>query len=146
MKRCSKCKQEKDESEFYKNKSTKDGLGDQCKLCQRTSTRRWAKANPEVVKEKSRKWKKDNPNKVRNWGLKLNYGISFWDYDKLLEEQNGKCCICGKITKLSVDHDHNTGMIRGLLCKKCNAMLGFADDNPLILLNGIRYLESIKKI
>ena len=81
------------------------------------------------------------------------YNISIEDYDKLLKKQDGKCKICGqpeKIRKyLSVDHDHKCcdnhkscgKCIRGLLCLRCNKMLGMAYDNIEILKSSIRYLE-----
>jgi hypothetical protein len=77
----------------------------------------------------------------------LEYGITEEQYQVLLESQNFGCKICGATTtnklrkNLSVDHDHRTGRIRGLLCGKCNPMLGLADDNPVILLKAIQYLK-----
>jgi hypothetical protein len=82
--------------------------------------------------------------------LKRQYGLTPEDYDKLLEFQNHRCKICnGTETNrsrrgfraLSVDHDHKTGKIRGLLCDNCNHMLGQAGDNPTILLRAIQYLK-----
>jgi hypothetical protein len=67
--------------------------------------------------------------------------LTLIEYNKLIEKQNGKCAICGKITKLGVDHNHITGKIRGLLCPTCNSALGLFYDNKLILLNAIKYLE-----
>lgn len=67
-------------------------------------------------------------------------------------QQNNSCAICGKIKKLNVDHDHNTGKIRELLCQRCNSLLGWTKENPEkllnfkkekieILLNAIEYLK-----
>ena len=66
---------------------------------------------------------------LRNSRLKCEYGITLEDYNKLFDEQNGCCAICGKHQSefkrpLSVDHDHNTGKVRGLLCTPCNNGLG----------------------
>ncbi len=75
------------------------------------------------------------------------YNLTAEAYQALLEAQNYKCKICGaersdkKKKNLSVDHNHNTGQIRGLLCTNCNQMLGFAKDNPTILLRAIQYLK-----
>lgn len=65
---------------------------------------------------------------------------------RLIIRQDGKCAICGQSEqelrrKLVLDHDHKTGKIRGLLCPRCNSMLGFAGDNPHIMASGIEYLE-----
>lgn len=64
-------------------------------------------------------------------------------------QQGSKCKICGihqdeLIKKLVVDHDHNTGIVRGLLCDKCNRGLGHFDDNINKLLNAIEYLKNNK--
>ena len=65
---------------------------------------------------------------------------------------NGKCAICGgletrqlygKIVPLSVDHCHQTGKLRGLLCSKCNAMIGLAKDDPLVLEKAIKFLREV---
>lgn len=72
------------------------------------------------------------------------YGIDKLEYAKMVLQQHGTCGICG-INKCynrawSVDHDHNTGEVRGLLCHKCNLMLGYAKDDIKILEAGIKYL------
>lgn len=61
--------------------------------------------------------------KRRNYHLRTTYGITIEDYDRMLEEQGGKCAVCGKKprkTSLAVDHNHRTGKVRGLLCFSCN--------------------------
>lgn len=66
------------------------------------------------------------------------------EYQRLLQEQHGLCAICEsppKHDRLCADHDHTTGVIRGLLCRNCNAMLGLAWDTALILRRGADYLE-----
>lgn len=120
MKKCSKCKEIKNRSEFHNHKSHRDGLSSQCKLC----------AN-------------GKPERHKAWHLKSNYGISLEDYNKILEEQHGACAICGNSPKayLCVDHDHITGGIRGLLCFHCNVILGHAQDNIETLQKAIEYLR-----
>ena len=77
------------------------------------------------------------------WELK--YGITKEEYERLLTDQNGVCAICHEPEQvwqgLSVDHDHETGKVRGLLCHKCNPLLGYARDNVNILENAINYLK-----
>lgn len=80
------------------------------------------------------------------------------DYEKNIQIINGKCHICenklveneerrGQSLKtIAIDHDHKTNKVRGLLCKKCNSLLGFCDDNILILKKAIEYLENNEKI
>lgn len=71
------------------------------------------------------------------------YGLTHDEYLTLLEAQGGVCAICGGTTlhALSVDHDHGTGQVRGLLCDRCNPMLGYARDDIAVLQAAIAYLE-----
>lgn len=79
--------------------------------------------------------------------LKRSYGITLADYYKMLSEQGGGCGICGvrapgKRTKnFAVDHCHETGNVRGLLCHKCNRALGLMQDSPLLLEVAAAYLK-----
>jgi len=62
-------------------------------------------------------------------------------YQKLARQQHYCCAICGRgELQLAIDHDHQTGMVRGLLCRKCNSLLGFCQDTILVLENARRYL------
>ena len=83
-------------------------------------------------------------------GIKHRHGITIDQYNVLLEAQGYRCKICRTDKQNSnrrhkdrfyVDHDHKTGRIRGLLCNACNSMLGFANDDQVILLKAIRYLK-----
>lgn len=71
------------------------------------------------------------------------YGITIKDYADILIEQEGACAICGKIpeNRLCVDHDHNSGKVRGLLCNKCNLGLGYFGDDLAIIMNAVIYLQ-----
>jgi hypothetical protein len=72
------------------------------------------------------------------------YGLALGDYGKLKAFQNGTCAICQRATgatkKLAVDHDHETGYIRGLLCGPCNGMLGQARDDVEFFRRAVEYL------
>ena len=75
---------------------------------------------------------------------KTKYGLSEEEYKHLFVKQNNKCAICGESFNSVipvVDHNHNTGIVRGLLCSKCNTLLGMAKDNISILENAIIYLK-----
>lgn len=67
MKRCPKCRTEKPRSEFYRNKSKKDGLTSWCKTCAKQASRAWKAANPEKVRDYNRKWNAANPSYKREW-------------------------------------------------------------------------------
>jgi hypothetical protein len=76
------------------------------------------------------------------WSLKNEYHITLDDFDRMIVEQSGRCKICGQADpKLHIDHDHQTGKVRGLLCGPCNRALGIAKDNPALLRAMAAYLE-----
>jgi Autographiviridae endonuclease VII len=82
----------------------------------------------------------------RNDQLKCHYGISLDDYNAMLAQQNGVCAICMKISDrtLSVDHCHTTGVVRGLLCRRCNTGLGCFEDQPSLVLRAFDYLGAFR--
>lgn len=95
-----------------------------------------------------------HPNVMKDRDLKKSFGISFEEYQKMWENQNGLCAICGKpeshirlgkLTMLRVDHNHKTGEIRALLCNSCNAGLGFFQDSSELLDVASEYLSSFRK-
>ena len=74
------------------------------------------------------------------------YGLQRGQYEALYEAQMGKCYICqratGKTRRLSVDHDHKSGYVRGLLCRPCNSMLGHIRDDTLVARRIVWYLQN----
>jgi len=98
-----------------------------------------------------REWRKRNPERSKNNDLKKSYGITLVEYEVLLQNQEGKCAICknpertmdkdGGPRRMPVDHDHNTGVVRGLLCTPCNRALGMFKDNVEVLKAAIAYIE-----
>ena len=85
-----------------------------------------------------------NPEEFRRKRLEREFGITLVDYDQMLAAQGGGCAICGGLSsdgrRLAVDHDHATGVVRGLLCADCNRGLGIFDDDPECLQAAISYL------
>ena len=85
--------------------------------------------------------------KSREARMKRDYGITVAEYDTMLKSQNGVCLICGgepgtkRSKRLHVDHCHETGRVRGLLCQKCNHMIGLSGDDPDVLRIAALYLE-----
>lgn len=80
----------------------------------------------------------------KDQALRYKFGISIEDYDSLMETQGGVCAICGLEDKdfaLGVDHNHETGEIRGLLCNPCNRALGLLKENKNNMANMIAYVE-----
>lgn len=79
--------------------------------------------------------------------LKAKYGISSDDFDKLFAEQGRACKICGSTEskgngRFHVDHNHTTGVVRGILCQACNVTLGKMNDDPALLRRAADYLEN----
>ena len=81
----------------------------------------------------------------QNLELKRKYNISLEQFNVLSADQRNKCAICGEERKLVIDHDHETGKIRGLLCTICNKGLGLFYDNENLLKNAIDYLIKSKQ-
>ena len=120
-KTCGKCKQEKPLSDFNRNRSRADGLQDWCHDCHGPA--------------------------VRKSQLQRDYGITPEDYDEMYQAQGGCCIGCTKhqseLTKtLHVDHNHDTGKVRGLLCYHCNLLAGHAKDQPRTLQRIAEYLTA----
>lgn len=87
-----------------------------------------------------------NPAAHRRANIKKRYGISLDDYDRMLEEQGNRCGICGTDTPrghghFHIDHCHDSGKIRGLLCHSCNTALGGFKDSISLLASAIQYLS-----
>lgn len=98
-----------------------------------------------------RKWNKTHPDYKKTHHHLRRYGITPEDYQRMFDEQDGKCAICGKTEnlfgtseRLHVDHCHKSGIVRGLLCGQCNVMLGASTDDPDIMRKGAVYLERHK--
>lgn len=80
--------------------------------------------------------------------LKKDFGMTLENYSSLFERQNGLCAICQKEEKkkrLSIDHDHKTKKVRGLLCSQCNSAIGLFSDNIVLMKNAIAYLKKAVK-
>lgn len=144
---CARCKILKRLENFTKQTSARDGLRDICRTC---ASEAWAKCSKEIS-EKRRAWREVPENlaketaRSRKWQYKKKYGITVEDYDRMLVEQKGVCAICKGLPngagRYHVDHNHKTGEVRGLLCYRCNALLGKAKDDPGLLQVAIDYLS-----
>lgn len=107
--------------------------------------------NQRRVRDRAWKWYHDNQHRAKNRQLKKKFDITYDDYVKMLTEQNGVCAICckketyknryGTVRELSVDHNHTTGKVRGLLCARCNAAIGMLEEDVPRIHVLIRYLE-----
>lgn len=115
----------------YKNINAKIYFRRECRECGRKYHKEW------LIKTN---WK-DTPINKRNSRLKTKYGITQQDYENMYEKQQGCCYICGdKRDKLVIDHNHETGKVRKLLCSSCNNVVGLCKEDISILLKTIEYL------
>ena len=131
-----------------------------CKPCQAIHKREgskarqaaWRAANPERAKEIQNKYNRarlldDEYRRLNRERMVLaTYGITQAQLEALIERQHGFCAICGGPpngpgTRLHIDHCHDTGRIRGMLCAKCNTMIGLADNDPCRLRDAADYLK-----
>ena len=126
MKRCPRCRATKSFSDFPRNRSARDGLGNYCKPC-----------HNEVVKANRIK----NHGSRENYLLSLRYGIDSSIAEEVLLQQEGRCPVCGAETPKHVDHCHDSGEVRGILCFNCNGALGRFEDDPERMGRAIEYLE-----
>lgn len=123
---CTKCSQSLPLSSYYKQVGGKLGVRANCKECsKKVNKARWVK-------------------KGKYYLIKSRYGLTEEEYDAIIERQQGKCKICSKVPKKPcLDHDHNTGRVRGMLCDDCNKALGLLGDNTELLESAIKYLTTI---
>ena len=126
---CPDCQTFKPIEDFPRNKSGKQGRGSYCKPCHNAKT-------------------KETYTRLyggsREYHLRRRYGLTSADVDAMIEAQGGTCAVCpGKPEH--VDHDHETGEVRGILCFNCNQALGNARDDVKVLRGLARYLELHQK-
>lgn len=121
---------------------------------QREYKRRYRDANPEKDRRQRReseaRRRKQYPDLTRRSNLRKWYGLSIEEYERLFEAQKGCCAICGRPQdeqkfRLAVDHCHETGVVRGLLCSPCNTGLGSLADSPELLRIAADYLENARR-
>lgn len=108
--------------------------------------KRYAK-NRETHRALSRARWESRKDKTKDYKLRKLYGITLEDWKTLYAKQDGYCAICKDvlgITQINVDHCHTTSIVRGLLCNRCNVLIGNAKDDTDILANAINYLKQYK--
>lgn len=132
MKLCTRCNQTKPLEQFYAASSGRRGsVRTPCISCIATQSKSWAKTNTRRTVSKH---------------LKSRYGISIDEFEALSKSQHDVCAICKRPCsskqRLSVDHNHQTGQVRGLLCANCNHGLGHFMDSPELLRKAAIYLKT----
>jgi t-SNARE complex subunit (syntaxin) len=167
---CSECKIEKSLDKFQKDAYRKDGYRYKCKSCTNIHDVEYYQKNKDKIHDRKIKYYQKNKEKMVVWqkdyrqqpGYKekmierrrrhylLNdYGITFEQKQEMIKNQNGRCAICCSLLdnklKTHVDHDHRSGVVRGILCRNCNIGLGLFYDDPYILEKAKVYIQNNKK-
>ena len=127
---CKTCHVSKPLSEFNISRTAINGRVKYCRECANKERRRRHRYSFER----------------KSWSLQRKFNIDLEQYQALFKQQNGLCAICQKPEKvqsrmLSVDHDHKTGVIRGLLCHRCNLGIGYFKDDVSLLQAAAKYLS-----
>ena len=145
--KCSKCSLTKPINLF--NKYMLRIRSPYCAECRQNATREHHNKPESKIKHKL--WYKRYEENAEDARMKRLYGISLNQYKLMFEEQNGCCALChqpetskaasGKILRLSVDHNHQTGSIRGLLCFVCNRGIGFIRDDIELAIRVLEYID-----
>lgn len=129
-KRCPHCRRFRPVSDFGRRRHG-DGLQSWCKECQGGRYRRWVEDNRQRMADHMRR------------ATLRQYGLTPYDYRCMYNDQHGACLICGRSdAQLVVDHDHDTGAVRGLLCPLCNTGMGALGDDPARCEQAAQYLRA----
>lgn len=147
MKDCLGCNLSFSLGDFYKKGI--NGYSSKCKQCSRESAKIWHYKKENRERRNAMARTKYSPRQKKNSVLKAAYGINIDVFDEMIEHQKGLCAICGSNEpdgrgSWHVDHDHNTGTIRALLCHHCNLLIGNAKESINTLQATISYLEKWK--
>lgn len=110
-----------------------------------TYAREHNRKHPEKSRATAKRWAKNNPESLQKYYFKRKYGITLEERDAIFNSQGSRCAICrtddpGR-NGWVVDHCHTTNKVRGILCRHCNHVLGFAKDDTAILNLAIKYLK-----
>lgn len=148
MKTCSKCRELKPLTDFHRNARSADGHAVWCKPCVADRRRdRYANEPGYKERESAKALARDHadPRKAKDRRLRKKFNLTIEQYDEMLAAQDGRCYICRKKPRgdkmLAVDHDHTTGLVRGLCDDHCNyALLGAFHENVDLFRRAVEYL------
>ena len=157
-KRCSKCGADKPLSDFYRRTGAAS-YHSACKECERAMAKDWYERNRERALDGVRAWREknrdsvaqyrvENRQKIYRQELVRKYGVGLDWFDEQLQRQGNACACCkrqfqegDKQTTPHVDHCHETKLVRGILCNRCNTVLGLCEDDGALLSELARYLS-----
>jgi len=167
---CTKCKQDKELKEFNVRSNSKDKHTWECRECNRQRIKEHSLKDITRARARRKQWNEDNPEKYKKicqkmyikhkarfkaQNLKTMYNLDYKEFLRIKGEQGNRCAVCGEMEiaryggvrkELSVDHDHDTGIIRGLLCSKCNTAIGLLNENEELCMKVAAYLQRSKRV
>lgn len=131
---CSTCRSMEPYENFYRDKTTKTGYSSYCKSCQRNYDKAYQQTDKYRRKVRRMQWKKQ--------GIDISHDV----YEEMFAAVGGACEICGTVKNqfdkgMCVDHDHATGVVRGILCTKCNMAIGNLNDDLELVMRAADYLR-----
>ncbi len=156
---CRTCNSRKLDSDFGRDERSKDGLAWRCHACAKKTHKRWRDRNSDHVRDVARGVRRERyknepvkDRKILRTSRLKKFGLTYEDFERMLILQGYKCDICAKeITVDSdkhsyaksacVDHNHDTGKVRGLLCSRCNTGIGLLGDDARLLQIAADYLK-----
>jgi hypothetical protein len=162
VKRCIVCGETKSFDEFYAASGMRDGYRSECKVCNLAIRKAKYAENPKKYIDRVTAWRRAHPEHIsayyreyrqrperkradREGHLRRKYGITVDDYERMLVEQSGGCAVCAapppERGSLHVDHDHETGAVRGLLCVSCNNAIGAFREQYALFQRAADYLD-----
>lgn len=154
---CRRCDVVKAPDDYPVDRGHHTARGQYCKPCSAANTIKYRTViSPELYRARKKASYGRNRQTVRRYKLKVNFGITLEQYREMFAQQDGLCAICrqpevtdrrgeGRVIDLSVDHDHDTGVVRRLLCGNCNRGLGNFQDSLELLEAALLYLREHKK-
>ena len=149
LKTCAHCKALKPVDDYYAAADRWDGRDNMCKTCRAAKHDTWRRKNLGKAAADQKAYRQANPKRYSDYNRKKNYGLEPGTYDAMLTKQGGRCAICktdapgGKGT-FHVDHCHDDGHVRGLLCHRCNVGIGQLQHDEAVLLAAVDYLRTTK--
>lgn len=149
LKTCRRCDAAKPLEAFHASARSTDGRGSRCADCVRVLNE--AQRHKRRANGKATAYDRERHRALYASVVLRRFGMTLADYDRLLAQQGGGCAVCGATADpersrhghpkaLALDHDHNTGRVRGLLCGSCNKGLGHFHDRVDLLEAAARYL------
>lgn len=149
---CTKCKQDKELSEFHKDKKKISGYTSWCKECRNAARAAIYWKDPDRGRDRTKKYRDSLTQEQRyianrNTKLKQAYGLTHEQVEEMKRLQEHKCYICAcpeteaGSKGLVVDHNHTTGQVRKLLCGPCNTALGLLREDTGIFTSLIKYIK-----